>query len=112
MLDWQKSVPVQSWTITADNGKEFAEHERIENETNAPVYFAHSYSSWERGTNENTNGHVKQYFPKRSSFEHLTDHNMAFVIRTDIYKNFTDFPLFTEFYQDRTNQTQTSIGVC
>ena len=80
VIDLLKSVPVRSLTITADNGKEFAEHERIVKETNAAVYFAHPYASWERGTNENTNGLVRQYFPKRSSFEHLTDHDMAFVM--------------------------------
>jgi len=79
-IDLLKSVRVRSLTITADNGKEFAEHERIAKETHAAVYFAHPYASWERGTNENTNGLVRQYFPKKSSFVHLTDHDMAFVM--------------------------------
>lgn len=43
-------------TITADNGKEFAYHEKISNALSADVYFAHPYNSWERGLNENTNG--------------------------------------------------------
>ena len=47
-------------TITADNGKEFAYHEKISEALLAEVYFAHSYSSWERGLNENTNGLLPQ----------------------------------------------------
>jgi transposase, IS30 family len=60
-------------TITADNGKEFAGHEKIKAALGADVYFAHPYSSWERGLNENTNGLVRQYFTKGSSFENITD---------------------------------------
>jgi IS30 family transposase len=51
-------------TLTFDNGKEFAEHEFIAQCLRADVYFAHPYSSWERGLNENTNGLLRQYFPK------------------------------------------------
>lgn len=60
-------------TITLDNGKEFAGHEIVKDQTGATVYFAHPYSSWERGLNENTNGLIRQYFPKGSCFEHITD---------------------------------------
>ncbi len=56
-------------TITADNGKEFAGHETLAKQLEASVYFAHPYSSWERGLNENTNGLIRQYFTKGSSFE-------------------------------------------
>jgi IS30 family transposase len=55
-------------TITGDNGKEFAEHVRIAETLKASFYFAHPYSAWERGTNENTNGLVRQYFPKGTDF--------------------------------------------
>ena len=61
------------FTITADNGKEFAGHEKISQELDLDVYFAHPYSSWERGVNENTNGLIRQYFPKGSSFENITE---------------------------------------
>ena len=54
-------------TITSDNGKEFAKHQKIAKALNAQFYFAHPYCSWERGLNENTNGLVRQYFPKKSS---------------------------------------------
>jgi IS30 family transposase len=59
--------------ITADNGKELAGHEKIAQELDLKVYFAHPYSSWERGVNENTNGLIRQYFPKGSSFESITE---------------------------------------
>jgi transposase, IS30 family len=55
-------------TITGDNGKEFAEHVRIAETLTTSFYFAHPYSAWERGTNENTNGLVRQYFPKKTDF--------------------------------------------
>jgi len=58
-------------TITGDNGKEFAEHVRVAETLKANFYFAHPYSAWERGTNENTNGLVRQYFPKKTDFSKL-----------------------------------------
>ena len=67
-------------TITADNGKEFAGHEKIKKQLNADVYFAHPYSSWERGLNENTNGLIRQYFTKGSSFESITDDEVEAVM--------------------------------
>ena len=59
-------------TITSDNGKEFADHGRIAEALKANFYFAHPYSAWERGTNENTNGLVRQYFPKKTDFSKVT----------------------------------------
>lgn len=55
-------------TITCDNGKEFAGHEVFGDILKADVYFAHPYSSWERGLNENTNGLIRQFLPKQTSF--------------------------------------------
>ncbi len=60
------------YTITADNGKEFAYHEEISEALSADVYFAHPYSSWERGLNENTNGLLRQYFPKDTDLKTVT----------------------------------------
>jgi IS30 family transposase len=60
-------------TITADNGKEFAGHETIATDLEAGFYFAHPYSSWERGLNENTNGLIRQYFPKSRDFTTITE---------------------------------------
>jgi len=59
-------------TITFDNGKEFSYHELMAEKLDAKVYFAHAYSSYERGLNENTNGLIRQYFTKGSSFENIT----------------------------------------
>ena len=61
------------FTITSDNGLEFAEHEEMAKKLEAKFYFAHPYSSWERGLSENTNKLVRQYIPKKTSFESITD---------------------------------------
>jgi IS30 family transposase len=63
-------------TITVDNGKEFCEHELIAAALQARIYFAHPYASWERGLNENTNGLVRQYFPKKYEFASITDQDL------------------------------------
>jgi IS30 family transposase len=63
-------------TMTYDNGKEFALHEDIAKQLGANSYFAHPYHSWERGCNENTNGLIRQYVPKGSSFDGLTDEDV------------------------------------
>ena len=59
-------------TITLDNGKEFSEHKQVADSTKSRVYFAHPYSSWERGLNENTNGLIRQYFPKKTDFSKIS----------------------------------------
>ena len=66
-------------TITADNGKEFAEHERISRELDTDFFFAHPFAAWERGTNENMNGLVRQYIPKQSEFASITDHELIMI---------------------------------
>lgn len=58
-------------TITSDNGGEFYEHRRIAEKLDAGFFFAHPYSSWERGLNENTNGLIRQYIPKKTSFDYI-----------------------------------------
>jgi IS30 family transposase len=80
VIELMKSLPVRTHTITADNGKEFADHERIAKVLNTDLYFAHPYSSWERGTNENTNGLIRQYFPKKRSFVTITQQEIEFVM--------------------------------
>lgn len=60
-------------SITADNGKEFAYHAQISKVLDTAFYFAHPYSSWERGLNENTNGLIRQYFPKKTDFKTVTN---------------------------------------
>jgi IS30 family transposase len=59
-------------TMTSDNGKEFAEHVAISTQLNVEFYFARPYASWQRGTNENTNGLIRQYFPKNRDFSTIT----------------------------------------
>jgi IS30 family transposase len=66
-------------TITLDNGKEFTLHQQLAAELEALVYFAHPYRSWERGLNENTNGLIRQYFPKNYDFRSITDQDTLFV---------------------------------
>jgi transposase, IS30 family len=61
-------------TITVDNGTEFHEYAQLERATGATFYFATPHHAWERGTNENTNGLIRQYLPKRQSMAHLTQH--------------------------------------
>ena len=60
-------------TITSDNGKEFAQHKEISSALEIDFYFANPYSPWERGANENLNGLLRQYLPKSSSFEDVTE---------------------------------------
>jgi IS30 family transposase len=59
-------------TITADNGTEFHSYMLVEQATGVPFYFATPHHSWERGTNENTNGLIRQYLPKRTSMAKVT----------------------------------------
>jgi len=59
-------------TITADNGTEFHSYKQIEAATGVEFYFATPHHSWERGTNENTNGLIRQYLPKKTSQAHVT----------------------------------------
>ena len=61
-------------TITADNGTEFHGYADIERTTPVKFYFAQPYHAWERGSNANTNGPIRQYLPKGTSMEHLTQH--------------------------------------
>ena len=73
--------PNRDWihTITGDNGKEFAEHEKISTGLNIDFYFADPYSSWQRGANENTNGLIRQYIPKKSSFESIKNQDITHI---------------------------------
>jgi IS30 family transposase len=80
VIELMKSLPVRTHTITADNGKEFANHERIARDLHTDVYFAHPYSSWERATNENMNGLIRQYFPKKRNFVTITQQEVGFVM--------------------------------
>lgn len=68
-------------TLTLDNGVEFSDWERLEKRTNMTVYFAYPYHAWERGTNENTNGLLRQYFPKSHDFNLITPSELTQVVK-------------------------------
>ena len=67
-----KLNPVLKKSMTYDNGIEMAKHQEITKKTSMKIYFAHPYSSWERGTNENTNGLIRRYLPKGTDFNKIT----------------------------------------
>lgn len=77
MIDLLQPFAAQTLTITCDNGKEFTEHREIAKALQADVYFAHPQSAWERGSNENANGLIRQYFPKGTNFSSLTDEEIT-----------------------------------
>jgi len=66
-------------TITGDNGKEFADHKKISEFLKIGFYFANPYSSWERGANENLNGLIRQYIPKKTDFSTIDDQYVQYV---------------------------------
>jgi IS30 family transposase len=66
-------------TITYDNGKEFAEHARIDQALGSTGYFADPFASWQRGSNENLNGLVRQYIPKKRPLSTVTDAELALI---------------------------------
>jgi IS30 family transposase len=72
--------PILKKYMTYDNGVEMARHEKITQNTGMKIYFAHLYSSWERGTNENTNGLIRRYLPKGTDFN-LIDKKQLMIIQ-------------------------------
>ncbi len=78
LIEWKPLLH----TVTTDNGKEFAYHQKLAQELEVDCYFAKPYHSWERGANENLNGLVRQYFPKWTSFERLTQQKVDEVVQT------------------------------
>jgi len=72
-------------TLTLDNGKEFSEHDQLAERSKIAVYFAEPYKSWQRGSNENTNGLLRQFFPKGTDFRHIGWQTIA--AATDLINN-------------------------
>jgi IS30 family transposase len=79
IIEALKHLPVK--TITFDNGKEVAYHHKIASALGVETYFAKPYHSWERGTNENTNGLLRQYFPKGTDFGMVSEAEVLVVQR-------------------------------
>ena len=80
-----KTLPARArLSVTFDNGKEFARHEEIAKDAVMDVFFAHPYHSWERGTNENTNGLIRRLYPKKASFAEI---GPAEIARIDAFLN-------------------------
>jgi IS30 family transposase len=80
VIDLLQPVSDLLHTITADNGKEFADHQKISQELQADFYFAHPNAAWERGSNENMNGLVRQYIPKSCDFISISDVDVLWIM--------------------------------
>jgi len=74
---YRTTPPALRKTLTLDNGKEFAEHQQLEAEALLKVYFAKPYCAWQRGSNENTNGLIRQFFPKGTDLVRIPDYRFA-----------------------------------
>lgn len=74
-----KLNPLLKKSMTYDNGTEMAKHEIITKKTGMKIYFAHPYSSWERGTNENTNGLIRRFLPKGTNFNEIDEKELLFI---------------------------------
>jgi len=77
---FNKINPDNIHTFTVDNGSEFSAFKKLEKATKAKVYFADPYSPWQRGTNENTNGLIRRFFPKGTNFNDVSEHMLQSVI--------------------------------
>jgi IS30 family transposase len=73
-------------TLTVDNGSEFSRFKELEDKTGLTVYFADPYAAWQRGTNENTNGLLRQYFPKGTDFSKISEEDLAIAVKKLNYR--------------------------
>ena len=80
MIELLHPLADRAHTLTSDNGKEFADHERIAQELGLDFFFAHPYAAWERGTNENMNGLVRQYIPKNRELTSVTNDELEVIM--------------------------------
>ncbi|MGR3179375.1 MAG: IS30 family transposase [Candidatus Anammoxibacter sp.] len=79
ILSSVKNIKEQFKTLTVDNGSEFAKHLELKSKLDVDIYFAHPYHSWERGLNENTNGLIRQYFPKKTDLRNISNNQVLHV---------------------------------
>ena len=87
LIEKMKTLPKEKlFTITSDNGKEFYDFERVEARLKVPFYFANPYASYERGTNEQTNGMIRNFFPKWTNFSKVSEEEIQKVIEIINYK--------------------------
>jgi transposase, IS30 family len=80
LIDMLKPFPNRLHTLTSDNGKEFAESEEIAKELKIDFFFAHPYAAWERGSNENMNGLIRQYIPKKRDFASVDETEVELIM--------------------------------
>lgn len=78
---FRKTPRIFRQTLAVDSGKELSNFKELENRTGLKVYFADPYAVWQRGTNENTNGLLRQYFPKGTDFRTISDKDVAIVVK-------------------------------
>ena len=100
-------------TLTLDNGKEFASHEVFSEKLGARSYFAHPYSSWERGLNENTNGLIRQFFPKGKSLKNIKEKTIRKVVTLLNYRprKKLGFKMPIEIFTKRTINKNVALGM-
>lgn len=109
-----KGLRGKTHTLTADNGKEFAGHAGLARELGAEIYFAKPYASWQRGLNEHTNGLVRQYFPKKTRFDKITQQDVKKVemLLNTRPRRILNFKTPTEvFYEDQTKNSNDALHV-
>jgi len=106
MLDPKKDLIL---TLTADNGKEFAEHQAVSRALKADFFFAKPYHAWQRGLSEHTNGLVRQYIPKKTDLNTISDEDVQIIEKliNNRPRAVLNFKTPMEIYQDRAGKDPT-----
>lgn len=107
-----KDLKGKTHTLTADNGKEFAGHAELTKNLGAKIYFAKPYASWQRGLNEHTNGLIRQYFPKKTRFDKITQEDVKKIemLLNTRPRRILNFKTPTEvFYEDQTKNSNDAL---
>lgn len=113
VIDALEDLPT-SWvrTITFDNGTEFAHHEKMADVLPVDIYFAAPYSSYQRGTNENTNGLIRRYLPKGTSFRDLSQHHLDQIVHelNNRPRKILRYRTPNEVFQEQRKQHRVALG--